>query len=171
MKILGLPGINPITEQWMKKVFSTIDLNQTEVLIQQYQCWSHPGSKINFEKEAGVAAKSSPDIVIAKSIGTRILLYAFENGLIPANAFVLIGVPIQGYSNSELNVLNKLCAKKSTLIIQQSDDPVGSYSMLTSKIADTSLCKIAKAQGSDHRYSDIDDLKRIIESWYRDIGH
>jgi len=171
MKILGLPGINPATEQWMKKLLSTIDLNQTEIAIQQYQCWTHPGSKLNFEKEASIAAKSKPDIVIAKSIGTRVLLCASTNGLISANTCVLIGIPIQGYSDSEISVLNKLCALESTLIIQQKDDPVGSFSMLASKILDTSLCKMAIVPGSDHLYSDIDELKVIIEPWYRSIGY
>jgi len=170
MKILGLPGINPTTEQWMKKLLGAIDLNQTEVVIQQYQCWSHPGSGMNLEKEANIAAKSNPDIVIAKSIGTRVLLRAYMSYLISANKFVLIGIPIQGYSRSEISELNKLCALKSTLIIQQSDDPVGSYSTLISTIPDTS-CKMVEIQGSDHRYSDIEDLKLIIEPWYRGIDH
>ncbi len=171
MKILGLPGINPTTEQWMKKLLSAIDLNQTEVVIQQYQCWSHLGSGMNLEKEASIAAKFRPDFVIAKSIGTRVLLCTFTNDLISANTFVLIGIPIQGYAKSEISELNKLCALKSTLIIQQSDDPVGSYSTLISTIPDTSLCKMVEVQGSDHRYSNIEDLKLIIEPWYRGIDH
>jgi len=171
MKILGLPGINPATEQWMKKLLSAIDLNQTEIAIQQYQCWTHPGAKINFEREASIAAKSDSDIVIAKSIGTRVLLCASTNCLITANTCVLIGIPIQGYSNSEISVLNKLCALESTLIIQQKDDPVGSYSMVASTIPDTSLCKMAKIPGCDHLYSDIEELKLIIEPWYRSIGN
>ena len=154
----------------MKKLLGAIDLNQTEVVIQQYQCWSHPGSGMNLEKEANIAAKSNPDIVIAKSIGTRVLLRAYMSYLISANKFVLIGIPIQGYSRSEISELNKLCALKSTLIIQQSDDPVGSYSTLISTIPDTS-CKMVEIQGSDHRYSDIEDLKLIIEPWYRGIDH
>ena len=170
MKILGLPGINPTTEQWMKKLLGAIDLNQTEVVIQQYQCWSHPGSGMNLEKEASITAKSNPDIVIAKSIGTRVLLRAYMSYLISANKFVLIGIPIRSYSRSEISELNKLCALKSTLIIQQSDDPVGSYSTLISTIPDTS-CKMVEIQGSDHRYSDIEDLKLIIEPWYRGIDH
>ncbi len=169
MKTLGLPGINPATEQWMKQLLDALDLNQTEVVIQQYQCWSNPGSKLNIESEASISAKSNPDIVIAKSIGTRVLLGAITNGLISSNRFVLIGVPIQGYSNSELSVLIKLCALESTLIIQQSDDPVGSYSMLISTIPDTSLCKIVEVKGNDHRYSDIEDLKLIIETWFRTL--
>ena len=154
----------------MKKLLGAIDLNQTEVVIQQYQCWSHPGSGMNLEKEASITAKSNPDIVIAKSIGTRVLLRAYMSYLISANKFVLIGIPIQGYSRSEISELNKLCALKSTLIIQQSDDPVGSYSTLISTIPDTS-CKMVEIQGSDHRYSDIEDLKLIIEPWYRGIDH
>ena len=167
MKILGLPGINPATEQWMKQLLVALELNQTEIAIQQYQCWSNPGSKVNLESEALIAAKSNPDIVIAKSIGTRVLLSAIRNGLISSNTFVLIGIPIQGYSNNEVSVLNKLCALKSTLIIQQSGDPVGSYSMLTSTIPDISLCKMVEIQGNDHRYSNIAELKLIIEQWYR----
>jgi len=167
MKILGLPGINPVTEQWMKQLLGALDLNQSEVVVQQYECWSHPGSGMNLEKESSIATKSNPDIVIAKSIGIRVLLRAIANGLISTNAFVLIGIPIQGYSNNDLSVLNKLCALKSTIIIQQTDDPLGTYSMLTSTISDTSLCEMVEIQGNDHHYSNIAELKLIIEQWYR----
>jgi len=66
-------------------------------------------------------------------------------------------------------MMDKLYALKSILIIQQSDDPVGSYSMLTSTIPKTSLCKMVEVQGNDHRYSDIEDLKLIIETWFRTL--
>ena len=118
MKILGLPGINQVTEQWMKQLLGAIDLNQAEVVVQQYECWTNPGSKFNLERESCITAKSNPHIVIAKSIGTRVLLRAIANGLTSANKVVLIGIPIQVYSKSEISELNKLCALESTLIIQ-----------------------------------------------------
>ncbi len=170
MKILGLPGINPLTEQWMKKLFSSIELDQADVAIQQYQCWTNPGAKLNLEREAKIVAKSKPDIVIAKSIGTRVALFTFTKGLTSSNACIFIGTPVRGYSNDELSELIKLCAFLPMLFIQQTDDPTGSYSLLASSIPDSTLCKMCEVPGSDHFYGNIDQLKEIIESWYRGIG-
>ncbi len=170
MKILGLPGIKPVTAQWMAQLLDTIDLKQEENIIQQYQCWTHPGAQLNINTEATIAVKSNPDIVIAKSIGTRILIYAHSNHLISVKPFVLIGIPIKSYTESEIKALNKLCTFDSTLIIQQDNDPVGDYSILTSKISDNTSCKFAEVSGNDHFYGNIDELKLIIETWHHNLG-
>lgn len=170
MKILGLPGINPVTEQWMQKLLGAIEPDQADIVIQRYQCWGMPGTSLDIETEAGIAAKTGPDIVIAKSIGTRVALYSFMRNLNPAKACIFLGIPIRGCSNDEISALHKLCKSVPTLLIQQTNDPVGGYSVLASLLPTSPACKTIEVPGNDHRYGNIDQLRQIIESWYSGIG-
>lgn len=170
MKILGLPGINPATGSWMQQLLGSVDLGQSDIKIQQYQCWSRPGSGLNLEYEAEVSGQTAPDLVIAKSIGTRVVLYAFARELLQANGYVFIGVPLRGFSGDEILSLKNFCASVPVLLIQQTDDKAGSYSNLVSVITADATCKIVDVPGSDHVYSDIGLLKKIIESWHYETG-
>jgi predicted alpha/beta-hydrolase family hydrolase len=165
MKILGLPGINPATGQWMKKLLGSIDLNQSEITIQKYQSWTNPVSRFNLEVEAGIAAKAKPDMVIAKSIGIRVALFAFSNNLIAARSYILLGIPVRGCAKEEISALKELSTSVPTLLIQQTDDPAGSFSVLASPI-----CKTSEIPGNDHLYGNIKQLRQIIESWHTNIG-
>ena len=170
MKILGLPGINPVTGPWMQRLLGSIDLNQSGSIVQQYQCWAVPGTKINLAVEAGIAAKAEPDIVIAKSIGTRVAIYSFTNGLISPHACIFLGIPLRGCSNDEISALQKLCTSVPTLLVQQTDDPAGSFSTLASGIPASPTCTTSEVPGNDHVYGNIDQLKQIIEPWYKTIS-
>ena len=170
MKILGLPGINPGTEQWMQKLLESLNLARSETIIQRYQCWAVPGSSLNIESEARIAAITRPDIVIAKSIGTRIAIYAYTGKLMSAKTCILLGIPVRGCSNDEISALQEICANVPTLLIQQTDDPAGSFSVVTSMIPHSPTCQISEVPGNDHRYGNIDQLRQIIESWYPGRG-
>ena len=170
MKILGLPGINPVTEQWLKSLTDAIDLDQTETIIQKYKCWSTPGTALDIKTEAAIAAQSRPDIVIAKSIGTRVAIYAFANGLLSARSCIFLGIPLRGCSSDETGLLQKLCASVPTLLIQQTADPAGGFSALVSLIPASPTCTVSEVPGNDHRYGNIDQLRQIIEPWYSGIS-
>ena len=114
MKILGLPGINPVTEQWLKTLLDAIDLNQSETIIQRYQCWGIPGTGMDIKTEASIAAQTCPDIVIAKSIGTRVAIYAYTNGLLSARTSIFLGIPLRGFTKNEISALQKLCSSVPT---------------------------------------------------------
>lgn len=170
MKMLGLPGINPVTEKWLKSLTDAIDLNQTETIIQRYRCWNTPGTALDLKTEAAIAAQTNPDIVIAKSIGTRVAIYAFANGLLSAKSCIFLGIPLRGFSNDETGALQKLCASVPTLLIQQTQDPAGGFSALASLIPASPACTMNEVPGNDHRYANIDELKQIIEPWYAGIS-
>lgn len=139
------------------------------MIIQRYQCWAVSGSGLNIEMEAGIAAKTRPDIVIAKSIGTRVAIYAFTKNLLSANACIFLGIPVRACSKEEISALQKLCTIMPTLLIQQTSDPTGNYSVITSMMPASTTCYASEVPGNDHRYSNINQLKQIIESWYSGI--
>lgn len=170
MKILGLPGINPATEHWMKKLLDSIELNQSGTIIQRYRCWGMPGTNLDLEMEAGIAAKTRPAIVIAKSIGTRVAIFAFTKGLLSAKAYIFLGIPLRGCVDDDISALQMMCNNVPILLIQQTNDPAGSFSDLSSLIPVSQTCKASEVPGDDHRYGNIEQLRQIIESWYSGIG-
>jgi hypothetical protein len=97
VKILGLPGINPATGAWMQQLIESVALGQSDSKIQYYRCWSMPGTGLNLEFEAGAAGRENPDLVIAKSIGTRVVLFSYFKNLLAADNYVFIGTPLRGY--------------------------------------------------------------------------
>jgi len=171
LKILGLPGINPVTEHWMKNLFNSLDLGQTTSIVQNYQCWKLPGSRLDLEVEIEKAGKERADIIIAKSIGTVIALNGYKRNLFTAKMCVFIGTPIKGLTTSEQNMLQEQTTEeKPILFIQQTNDRAGSITELRKIIIDKTPVKVVEIPGNDHMYNDIHQLKDIIESWHQTIG-
>lgn len=154
----------------MRALLDAIELQQSERIIQRYQCWSIPGTSLDLETEAAIAVRTDPDIVIAKSIGTRVAMNAFKKDLLSAKAYIFLGIPLRGCTNDETSALQKLCTTIPTLLIQQTNDPAGSFSALASLFPVSPTCKTSEVPGNDHRYGNIEQLKQIIESWYSRIG-
>ena len=171
MKILNLPGINPITEQWMKNLSNILDLGQTTAKVQKYQCWNIPGSGFDLEVEIGKAEKEHADVIIAKSIGTVLALNGYQRGLFTARRYIFIGTPIRGLKDREKNILRVLVTGAiPVLFIQQSDDRAGNIHELRKLVVATASVTVMEIPGDDHMYSDIHQLKSIIEKWYEDSG-
>lgn len=170
MKILGLPGINPVTEHWMKNLFNILDLGQTTSIVQNYQCWKMPGSRLDLEVEIEKAGKEQADIIIAKSIGTTLALNGYKRKLFTAKRCIFIGTPIKGLRASEQDMLREqINEARPILFIQQTNDRAGSIAELRKIVVDNTPIKVVEIPGSDHMYSDTHQLKDIIELWYKNI--
>ena len=117
--------------------------------------------------EANIAAGTEPDIVIAKSIGTRIALYACLQGMLSAKACIFIGTPIHACSADEIEALINLPASIPVLLIQQASDPVGSYGELITLITPSLNCQAREVAGNNHMYANFARLGQIINSWYK----
>ena len=59
-------------------------MGQTTSIVQNYQCWKMPGSRLDLEAEIEKAGKEQADIIIAKSIGTVIALNGYKRKLFTA---------------------------------------------------------------------------------------
>ena len=127
MRILGLPGKDARTEQWLHDVLDAIEIEQARVSVQSYECWKSPGSELDLEGELARAHALSPDLIVAKSIGVRVSLHGYTRDALRAEAYVMIGTPLNSMPDEELAALSGLCDEVPTLLIQNRDDPVGGY--------------------------------------------
>ena len=172
MNIVGLPGINPWTEQWMNELIQTLDLGQTSSYVHRYHHWDNPGTKMNLDRELDSITKEETDVVIAKSAGVILALTGKDNGLIVSKSFIFIGTPVSGMHEKNLNFLKELVnAQEPYLFIQQRDDSAGSFKVLQQYITQSPLVKLADVPGNDHKYIEIHLLKELIESWYEKKPH
>lgn len=116
--------------------------------------------------ESRIVADSGADLVIAKSFGTLVTMLANrEYGFQPAKC-VMITVPLVRFKIQNLiPLLHHHCASVPTLFIQKTADFNGPYAELASETGAYPGCRAAEVAGDDHLYSDLTELKRIIEAW------
>lgn len=169
IKIHGLPGKNPVTEQWMRELLNDLNLGQTMTSVQKYGFWQEPDLEMDLESEIAAIEKADADLIVAKSLGSYIVLKGFEKGILRAKAFVMIGVPVQSYNNQVLAILKRFCSENLALLIQKTNDPVGSFSDLKGVLDDSDICQLVEMPGDDHKYLEIEELCHFIKSWYSSI--
>ena len=167
MNLYGLPGRDQATEAWMTDLLKKLALGQGGWQLQSYRHWQS-GLEPDVGFEAIRVAVSDTDMVVAKSLGTLVLLTAAAGNVSPASA-VLIGVPLVAYDAERRASLREFAAARPTLFIQQTGDVTGSYDELADVVRGISTVTLAEVAGEDHVYSDTDELKSLIENWYQSI--
>ena len=160
--VLGLPGRNPETEAWLRKLLRTLALPDAEVA--SYGHWQG-GVEPDVAGEASRHPVAGRGLVVAKSMGTMVLLAGIEAGD-PERA-VLIGTPLQGYDEAQIDALKALAARRPCLFIQQTDDFTGDFAALHALLGDAAT--VVEVPGSDHVYADVDQLAMLIGRWQESL--
>ncbi len=156
--VLGLPGRNPETGPWMSDLLSALGADEVEVA--RYSHWQS-GGEPDLARELAENPVAGRALVVAKSMGTMVLLAAAEHGT--PNRAVLIGTPVQAYTGTQIEALRALAEQFPCLFIQQTDDFTGSAASLRAVLGEkTSLCEVP---GSDHVYADVEELAALIANW------
>ena len=161
--VLGLPGRNPETESWMAALLAACGAADAEVA--QYQHWQSDVDP-DVAREALDYPVADRSLVVAKSMGTMVLLAAAESGL-PSRA-VLIGVPISAYADDQTEGLRVLAGRIPCLFIQQADDFTGRAATLQEALGETATVRVIA--GTDHVYADVDVLADLISDWQGENG-
>lgn len=153
----------------MGALLDGLSVGQARTSIVRYRHWDTDGSP-DVAFEAGRCTIGADDLVVAKSMGTMVLLEATALGRAPAEA-VLIGTPVKGYSDAQVVQLKALTVACPCLFIQQSDDFTGSHAELLSLFgSEPGAAVIRKVDGGDHIYADTDELVAIIHEWRKRAG-
>lgn len=161
-EVLGLPGRNPETEGWLAALLQA--LGNADAEVARYGHWQHGGDP-DVAAEAGRHSVAERALVVAKSMGTMVLLAAVEKGD-PARA-VLIGTPVDAYSPAQIDALKALSARVPCLFIQQTDDFTGRAATLRAVLGEQAVLR--EVAGSDHIYADVEELASLIGGWLASI--
>lgn len=162
MKILGLPGRDQATVAWLEQLLPAIGEGDHHVTLPEYRHWntSQPPDP---QYEADQLNLTGTDLVVAKSMGTMVLLELCQRTPQP-KAVVLIGVPLVAYSEKQRLELKALVSGLPCLCIQQSEDFTGSYQQLV-ELLDGHGADLVEVAGSDHVYSDTAQLAASVNAW------
>lgn len=161
MNVIALPGRRKETEPWLRDLLLAAGLPDTGVV--RYRHWdSDAEASVSFEADR--LCNQTPQLVVAKSLGTVIAATAFAGQGFRPDAAVLIGTPFQAVAAEDLSLLHDFARGVETLFIQQIEDPGGSATELP-----TALClsrgQLAAVPGNDHLYLDIPALVEVLRPW------
>lgn len=164
MDLIALPGRNPETEDWMRELTDGLDLGQSRARIFRYRHWDD-GGEPDVAHEASRVEFSGDGIVVAKSLGSLVLLAAVSaSGTRPSRA-ILIGLPFVRYSPEAKQRLVELASKIPVLIIQQTEDFNGAFADVEAAIGAASRVTLVEVAGNDHVYRDTAELRSIVQGW------
>ena len=158
MLITALPGRNVETEAWLKSVLIAAKYPDAEVT--RYRHWE-TNAEASVALEASRLVNQSPQLVIAKSLGTIIAATAFCLHEFRPTIAVLIGTPYISLKSNEVQFLRRFAAGVDTLFIQQAQDPGGSADLLSAALQLT-RGKVIEVSGNDHLYSDTSVFASIL---------
>jgi len=161
MKILGLPGVNPVTLDWMRSLLAALSAPDDEISIREYRHWRE-GVDADRGFEASRLEGLAADLVVAKSMGTLVAVEAWREFAFRPRRALLIGCPLRGHGRDGYAALKTFAGEVPSLFIQQTDDPVGGFAALAAAMAPVAGARLAEVAGDDHAYRDIDALAGIV---------
>lgn len=163
MLITALAGRSVETETWMKSLLGAANYPDAEVT--RYRHWD-TNAEASVAFEAARLASQSPQLVIAKSLGTVIAATAFcLHAFRPAFA-VFIGTPYAALADNEVQFLRHFAASVNTLFIQQAEDP-GGHAIYLGSALQVKRGEVVGVAGDDHLYADTAVLASILRRWTR----
>ena len=163
MNVIGLAGNDPATEAWMQSLLDALPDASPGSFVAHYRHWDD-GSRYDVAREAATLHAASPDLVLAKSLGVVIALFAnAHGGFAPAQA-VFMGTPLRLFGEDQWDALRDFVQAVPTLLIQQRDDGTGSFATLDAGLPERGMARLVEVPGSDHAYPE-EVVMPIIEGW------
>ncbi len=161
MRVTALSGRRIETEAWMQSLLVAAQYPVAGII--RYRHWD-TDAEASVAFEATRLASQSPQLVIAKSLGTVIAATAYTlHQFRPAFA-VLIGTPYAALEGNEVQFLRHFAASVDTLFIQQAQDPGGSADRLVAALQ-VNRSEVVEVPGNDHLYTDTTALASILGRW------
>lgn len=172
MKLVILPGNSKSNRVWSEKTADAFSELFPDQYIQAYSHWDEGKEIIDFDIEARKLeenAKEGEFSIIAKSAGAMLVIYAVSKGLIKPAKCVFLGLPVLWAKEYNLNLKDWFQKFNiQTMVIQNSNDPVSSYSELKKFVDDNDLLHtltLIETEGVDHKYDNPEKIKKLINNF------
>ena len=177
MQLILMSGNSLRNRDWIFLVESALKplFEQTYVTI--YDHWAKAQPMADIDLEADKLAKlarglASEYAIFAKSIGSVITLKDIAESRITPSRLIITGLPLNLIEEIGLPIqdwLKKLSVP--TIIIQNSDDPAGSYSRIVDMTAAAdkqNVLKLVEIPGNNtHDYNDLESLKSLVRDFIK----
>ncbi len=171
MKLVVLPGNSKSNKDWSQKTADAFSELFPDQYIQAYTHWDEGKEIIDFDVEARKLKENVREdefSIIAKSAGAMLAIYSISKGLIKPVKCVFLGLPILWAKEHNFNLKDWFQKFNiQTVVIQNSNDPVTSYSELK-KFVDDDLhhtLTLIETEGVDHKYDDQEKIRKLISNF------
>ena len=172
MKLVILPGNSKSNKEWSEKTAGTFSEFFPDQYIQAYSHWEEGKEIIDFDVESRKLEKNIGEgkfSIIAKSAGAMLTIYSVSKGLINPEKCVFLGLPVLWADEHNFNLRDWfLKFNIQTLVIQNSNDPLTSYSELKKFVDDASLhhtLTLIETEGNDHKYNEKEKIKKLVNNF------
>ena len=173
LNLIILPGNGDVNKEWAEKARDFFASHFKSVTIQYYDHWSNNAELIDIDIElkklTNVVNTLNGDIVIlAKSIGTALAMYAFYSKSIDMSRItkcVFVGLPPEWVRTNGFDIDGWSTAFTiPTTLIQNDNDPVATAEdirkeQVGGKFKNMTLIEL---KGDDHVYGDFDEIKKYL---------
>ncbi len=172
MNLILLAGNSPENEEWIEEVETTLGENFDITYVQRYQHWNGNGDVIDLEEELKRLVENEeqlrPYTIFAKSAGVLLTLKGMSEGVIKPENNIFCGTP-RGFATRLNAPIDEWISKLSTpsLFIQNYHDPAMHFEDLKEylKQMGSKNYKLARLEGSNHHYGDLDKLRQLTEGF------
>lgn len=162
IKTIILPGYSLHNKKWAYDVKENLEPEFT-VVVYEWKHWKSPNLRLNIRSEASSIIDEIGNLdvnIIAKSVGTKVLMSVVPKLVGRIKKVILCGIPIDplGYAEGL-----KLIVPENLLVIQNSKDPFMPYGAVNIyiKIMDKNI-KVIKKESSTHDYPYYEDFKSFL---------
>lgn len=169
MNALLFAGNSLNNKSWVYGLRDELQPLYTSVTVHDYAHWNSGKPFIDFKMELdrlhNETLPDTPYIVVAKSVGTLLTAQAINAGIINPVQCVFLGLPLKLIEKEAYPLATWLRNYHHPVtIIQNTNDPVGSYEAVKDFIVQTNLgqCLCIELPGSSHDYTATTKLKQIL---------
>lgn len=168
MKTIILPGYSPSNKEWAYEIKENLQLGHS-VLVHEWESWTGGSLSVKNETEKILKTVGKDELnIIAKSVGTRIVMHLIPLLQNQINKVILCGIPTR-FESDTARVLYKdgllELAPDKVVCIQNTKDPLANYAVIKKFINSVDLkIKVIEKTRSDHHYPYFEEFENILAS-------
>lgn len=172
-----LPGYSKENREWAEEVKEKINLDH-DIVIHKWQHWPTARRASGSESQTtsfSVAREKKRILdkvgdrkinIIAKSVGTRVLMHLLPKIHGRIGKVILCGIPTKFESDKTKNLYKKgltLLSSAQVVVFQNVSDPLANYSVIEKFIHSVNpKIEVIKMPRSDHHYPYHDEFKSML---------
>jgi len=170
MDALLLPGNSKHNEAWVHQLSLELSGCFNNLAVHHYKHWAKDNMMIDIDGEITDAVNevsgSRDYAIVAKSIGCVLTAKAVSERKLSPSFCVFLGLPL-GLINRNISQMSMWlrAVSTNTIVIQNEEDPAGSYEAVQTYIDSLGLSniKLVKAAGATHNYDDFGLISTVIK--------
>ena len=167
MKTIILPGYSPRNKDWALDVQKQMDLDH-EIIVHQWKHWTKGSFSIRRELDEIIKKIGKEKInIIAKSVGTRVVMKLTPEIKDQINKVILCGIPTKFTSEVAKKIYTdglSYISPARLICFQNTKDPFANFKTIRDFIHSVnSKIKVIEKPRTDHNYPYSEDFQKFLQ--------